>query len=72
MSNNPERAQYWSTTTGQLLWEYNLPESKSFGTSDPFVWEDGTVALFVEKSKLVKLSIDGEELWTWTRKANDK
>jgi hypothetical protein len=55
-----------------LIWEYNLPESESFGTAKPLVWNDGTVAVSVGKSKLMKLSNDGEQLWTWTRKANEE
>ncbi|KAI8987892.1 hypothetical protein BDF20DRAFT_904770 [Mycotypha africana] len=70
VSSNPERAQFWNKTNGQLLWDRPLV-SEVYGNTKPITWDNGEVALFIERTKLVKLSNDGEELWTWTRQTNE-
>ncbi|KAI8636019.1 hypothetical protein BD408DRAFT_448750 [Parasitella parasitica] len=71
VASSPERAQFWNSTNGQLIWEHTLPQNESYGNTKPITWDNGDVALFVERTKLIKLSKDGEVLWTWTREAND-
>jgi outer membrane protein assembly factor BamB len=67
----PELAQFWNNTNGQLIWEYSLPETEFFGSAKPIAWDNGETAVFVGRNKLVKLSIEGEEIWTWTREAKE-
>ncbi|KAI7900808.1 uncharacterized protein BX663DRAFT_562854 [Cokeromyces recurvatus] len=70
VSSNPERAQFWNKTNGQLMWEYTLPKEEYFGSTSPVILNDGQVAVFVGRTKLIKLSNNGEEVWHWTRKTN--
>ncbi|KAI9478581.1 MAG: hypothetical protein EXX96DRAFT_571423 [Benjaminiella poitrasii] len=72
VSSNPERAQFWNKTTGQLIWEYSLPNEEFFGNTKPIIWNDGQVAAFVDRTKLIKLSNKGEQVWSWTRKRNEE
>lgn len=71
ISSNPERAQFWNTTNGQLIWEQTPAENEGYGSTKPIVWNNGDVAVFMDRTKLVRLSKDGKELWTWTREANE-
>lgn len=68
----PERAQFWNNTNGQLIWEYTLSESENFGNTKPIAWDNGESAVFVGRTKLVKLSKEGEELWSWTRESSEE
>lgn len=70
ISSNPERAQFWNNTDGQLIWEHSPSQNEAYGNVRPVVWDNGDVAVFVDSTKLVRFSKDGEELWTWTREAN--
>lgn len=63
----PERAQFWNNTNGNLIWEYTLNEQEVFGNAKPITWNNGESAVFVGRTKLVKLSSEGKELWTWNR-----
>jgi len=54
-----------------LIWEKTLAENEGYGNTKPILWDNGDVAVFVDRTKLVRLSKDGEELWTWTREANE-
>ncbi|KAK4519912.1 uncharacterized protein ATC70_010156 [Mucor velutinosus] len=71
ISSNPERAQFWNNTNGQLIWEQTPAENEGYGNTKPIVWDNGDVAVFVDRTKLIRLSKDGKELWTWTREANE-
>lgn len=68
----PERAQFWNSTNGQLVWEYSLVGEEAFGNSKPITWDNGESAVFVGRTKLVKLSKEGQELWTWNRESKDE
>ena len=63
----PERAQYWNNTNGQLIWEYTLDKHQVFGNVKPITFNNGESAVFVGRNKLVKLSTEGQEVWTWER-----
>jgi outer membrane protein assembly factor BamB len=69
VSSQPERVQFWNSSNGQLIWEYDLDETmgETFGMTKPITWQSGQVAVAVGENKLVKLSNEGKELWTWTR-----
>lgn len=71
VSSMPERAQFWNSTNGQLVWEYSLVGEEAFGNSKPITWDNGESAVFVGRTKLVKLSKEGQELWTWNRESKD-
>ncbi|GAA5817056.1 hypothetical protein MFLAVUS_010593 [Mucor flavus] len=71
LSSLPERAQFWNNTNGQLIWEYTLPETENFGNAKPVAWNNGETAVFVGNTKLVKLSKEGKELWSWTRESKE-
>lgn len=71
LSSLPERAQFWNNTNGQLIWEYTLPETENFGNAKPVAWNNGETAVFVGNTKLVKLSNEGKELWSWTRESKE-
>ncbi|KAI7872624.1 uncharacterized protein EV154DRAFT_529119 [Mucor mucedo] len=69
VSSLPERAQFWNQTNGQLIWEYTLSESEIFGAAKPIAWNNGESVVSIGNTKLVKLSKEGEELWSWTRES---
>lgn len=68
----PERAQFWNSTNGQLIWEYALSEKEVFGNTKPIAWHYGETAIFIGRNKLVKLSNEGKELWTWNRETKEE
>lgn len=72
LSSLPERAQFWNNTNGQLIWEYTLSEAEKFGNAKPIAWNNGETAVFVGSTKLIKLSKEGEEVWTWARKTKEE
>ncbi|CEP08079.1 hypothetical protein [Parasitella parasitica] len=71
ITSKPERAQFWNNSNGQLIWEHTLPQDESYDNTMPITWKNGDIAVFVDRTKLIRLSKDGDVLWTWIREANE-
>jgi hypothetical protein len=50
-----------------LVWEYVLSEEKQFGAAEPILFEDGETSLLLGNNELIKLSKEGDIVWSWIK-----
>lgn len=67
LSSEPERAQFWNKTNGQLIWDLYLPQDKPIGSDEPILWNNGETTMLLGDYELVKISTEGKIAWKWTK-----